>query len=167
MIFVNAIDEPVAKLGVAINVMLGFAMKPLIVSAVFGMLGSIVSILLRLSEFELATRRSRQFLLMTGFMLPFVGAIFASVTCALFASGIINFNFANGGQGTVGINNPYFYVVVGFLSGFSERFTRGLLGKAESSLTEVAVYSQTKSVESAPGRVVTVSQTADVVKSKS
>ena len=32
---------------------------------------------LQLSEFEVATRRSPQFLLMTGFMLPLVGAVFA------------------------------------------------------------------------------------------
>jgi len=72
------------------------------VAAIFGILGSVVSILLRLSEFEGATRRSRQFLGMTGAMLPLVGGIFACVTCALVASGIINFNFAAKNSGTTG-----------------------------------------------------------------
>jgi hypothetical protein len=109
-----------------------FITSPIVVSAFFGVLGSVVSILLRLSEFEKATRRSRQFLKMTGAMLPLVGAIFACVTCALFASGIINFSFATGDSGVRAIENPYFYVVIGFLSGFSERFTKGLLGSAET-----------------------------------
>jgi hypothetical protein len=107
---------------------------PFVIAIIFGVFGSVVSILLRLSEFEGATRKSRQFLMMTGAMLPLVGAIFGAVTCALFASGIINFQFANAGAPVNGIEGPYFWVVVGFLSGFSERFTRGLLGKAESAV---------------------------------
>lgn len=109
--------------------------SPLVISILFGILGSVVSILLRLSDFEGATRKSRQFLTLTGAMLPLVGGIFAAVTCALFASGIINFQFAGNSSAQQGIENPYFYVVIGFLSGFSERFTRGLLGTAESAVT--------------------------------
>lgn len=124
----------------------------IMIAAFFGVLGSVVSILLRLSEFEDATRRSRQFLAMTGFMLPLVGAIFACVTCALFASGIINFNFANPGAPAATIDNPFFYVVVGFLSGFSERFTRGLLGSAERTISREAVSRET----SGAGTVETV-----------
>ena len=63
------------------------------VASVFGMLGAVVSVLLRLSEFENAQRRSRQFLRMTGVVLPLVGVVFAIVTCALFASNLINFSF--------------------------------------------------------------------------
>ena len=109
--------------------------SPLVISVVFGILGSVVSILLRLSEFESAGRKSRQFLTMTGAILPLVGGIFAAVTYALFGSGIVNFQFANSaGEGALEIASPYFYMVVGFLSGFSERFTRGLLGKAETAV---------------------------------
>lgn len=108
---------------------------PFVIAIIFGVFGSVVSILLRLSEFEVATRKSRQFLMMTGAMLPLVGALFGAVTCALFASGIVNFQFANPGAAVTGIGNPYFYIVIGFLSGFSERFTRGLLGRAENGIT--------------------------------
>jgi hypothetical protein len=108
--------------------------SPVVVAATFGLLGAVVSVLLRLSEFEHATRRSRQFLRMTGVVLPFVGVVFASVTCALFASGIINFSFAVGSDRAPLLDNPYFFMVIGFLAGFSERFTRGLLGSAEKSL---------------------------------
>jgi hypothetical protein len=112
--------------------------KPIIVAIVFGLLGAVVSVLLRLSEFETATRRSRQFLLMTGIMLPIVGAVFASVTCALFASKIINFSFASESNQDALWKNSYFFIVIGFLSGFSERFTRGLLGTAENVVTRGA-----------------------------
>ena len=120
-----------STMNAAIKVYLGLWTSPLVISVVFGILGSVVSILLRLSEFEGARRRSRQFLTMTGAMLPLVGGIFGAVTCALFASGIVNFQFANAGAA---ISTPYFYVVIGFLSGFSERFTRGLLDTATPAI---------------------------------
>ncbi|MCR6630064.1 MAG: hypothetical protein NVV74_08420 [Magnetospirillum sp.] len=88
-----------------------------------------VSALLRLSEFEEAKRRSRQYLRLTGWVLPIIGATFAGVTFAMFKSGIVNFQ--PGGDG----GHTEFFMVIGFLSGFSERFTRGLLGAAETSLT--------------------------------
>ena len=112
--------------------------SPLIVASTFGMLGAAVSVLLRLSEFENATRRSRHFLRMTGVVLPFVGVVFASVICALFESGIVNVSSAVGSNSKI-----YFFIVIGFLSGFSERFTRGLLGTAERSLTTTLSEEQT------------------------
>lgn len=117
--------------------------SPLIVASTFGMLGAVVSVLLRLSEFENATRRSRQFLRMTGVVLPFVGVVFASVTCALFASGMINFTFAVGSDTTPLLKNTHFFIVIGFLSGFSERFTRGLLGTTAKSLMTTRSEEQT------------------------
>jgi hypothetical protein len=109
--------------------------SPLLVASTFGMLGAAVSVLLRLSEFEHATRRSRHFLRMTGVVLPFVGAVFASVTCAVFQAGIVNVSAAGGSTSASLLDNRSFFIVIGFLSGFSERFTRGLLGTAERSLT--------------------------------
>lgn len=101
-----------------------------VVSATFGLLGSLVSVLLRLSDFD-GSRRSRQFLLFTGGVLPIVGAVFATVVCAIFASKIV---------GTSLIPDPasgtpvsiYFYMVVGFVAGFSERFARNLVGYFET-----------------------------------
>jgi hypothetical protein len=132
--------------------------SPLVIAVTFGTLGSIVSILLRLSEFEVATRRSPQFLMMTGFMLPLVGAVFASVSCALFASGIINFDFAaTDHAGT--LSNPHFYIVIGFLSGFSERFTRGLLGRAEDLVT-AANKTEVKATDPSSGKSISVTRQA-------
>jgi hypothetical protein len=117
--------------------------SPVMVASIFGMLGAVVSVLLRLSEFEYARRRSRQFLRMTGVVLPLVGVVFASVTCALFTSGLINFSFAVGSERTPLLDNTYFFIVIGFLSGFSERFTRGLLGSTEQSLMTTRSEAQT------------------------
>ena len=89
------------------------------VTAIFGMLGAVVSVLLRLSEFENARQRSRQFLRMTGMVLPLVGVVFACVTWALFTSGLINFSFAVGSEQVPLAKNTSFFIVVGFLSGFS------------------------------------------------
>ena len=104
------------------------------VAGLFGVLGSIVSILLRLSDFAETKRKSRDFLFSTGFALPFVGLVFAWVTSALFSSHMINV----GMSGTLTETADYgfsFYIVIGFLSGFSERFTKGLLGATENTLT--------------------------------
>ena len=138
--------------------------SPLLIAVAFGMLGSVVSILLRLSEFEGATRRSRQFLMMTGVMLPLVGAIFASVTCALFASGIVNFNFAAEPGGPArAVSNPYFYIVVGFLSGFSERFTKGLLGTAEKALSSTTRV-EAENITTKEGSATTVTEVKRTVR---
>jgi len=101
--------------------------SPFLIAAIFGMLGAVVSVLVRLSDFENAQRRSRQFLRMNGVVLPLVGVVFACVTYALLTSDLISFSFPVK-------NNISFCIVLGFLSGFSERFTRGLLGSVEQSL---------------------------------
>lgn len=108
-----------------------YAGSSMSVAVFFGITGSAVSALLRLSDFEKNGRRSRRFLWVTGAVLPWVGAAFAAVTYALFASGIINFK-------PEGQDLSQFYIVIGFLAGFSERFTRGLLGAAENAVAGAA-----------------------------
>lgn len=105
----------------------------IVVSATFGLLGSLVSVLLRLSDFD-GSRRSRQFLLFAGGVLPVVGAIFATVVCAIFASGIVGTNLVAEPLGSAPAT-IFFYVVAGFVAGFSERFARGLVGVFESQAT--------------------------------
>lgn len=104
------------------------------VAAFYGLLGAVVSILLRIHEFD-RIRRSQQYLLMSGAVLPIVGVIFAVVACGIFASGLIS-SSAISGRAEIGV---YFYVVLGFLSGFSERFVRDLLGTIEGRVNGVKV----------------------------
>jgi hypothetical protein len=103
----------------------------ILVGTGFGILGSIVSLLLRLPEFEIMQGRSRQFLLLTGCTLPIVGGTFAAVISALFASHVISFSLSGTDPGTPDIR---LFFLIGFLSGFSERFSRGLLTSVENRL---------------------------------
>lgn len=101
-----------------------------LIAALCGMLGSVVSILLRIAEFESTRGRSKTFLELTGATLPLVGGAFGAVIAALLAANVVNISFGNVPGG-----NVWLYVVVGFLSGFSERFSRSFLNMAEGRLT--------------------------------
>jgi hypothetical protein len=90
----------------------------------FGCIGSVVSLLLRIGEFEGANVRSKAFLLLYGLTLPIVGGIFAAVLSALLDLGTIK----------IAGNSTQTYIIVGFLSGFSERFTRNILDFAEDRI---------------------------------
>ena len=85
--------------------------------------------LTRLPEFEILKGRSRTFLRALGVTQPIIGGIFAFVVWALFSAKIIDISV--GGASDL---STWFYVVIGFLAGFSERFTRNLLNVAESHL---------------------------------
>jgi hypothetical protein len=100
-----------------------------LVAGFFGALGSVVSILLRAKGYEAASLRSRPLLKLTGFCLPGVGTAFAFVVAALFTSGIVNLGFQPRDP-SLPVNYSFF-VVIGFLSGFSERFAQRLLGTVE------------------------------------
>jgi hypothetical protein len=95
-------------------------------AALFGCLGGVVSLLMRLAEFDKTKGRSKEFLMLSGGTQPLVGGIFAAVIAALFISEVIIIS---------GINQSpklWLFVVVGFISGFSERFTQRMLGVAEN-----------------------------------
>jgi len=136
------------------------AANPVCLAILFGLLGGVVSILLRITEFEVANQRqqrSKQFLLATGFVLPAVGAMFAAVACGVFASGLVSFAFAGESATTAKLReNVYFFVVIGFLAGFSERFMRGLLGRVEQG---VSASENKREIEAMPDRTVKGSQT--------
>jgi hypothetical protein len=99
------------------------------IASFFGFCGGIVSLLLRLPEFEVLKGKSREFLMAIGATQPIIGVFFAFVLGALFSAKIINISIG----GSSGLS-PWFFVVLGFLAGFSERFTKKLLNVAESHL---------------------------------
>ncbi len=97
------------------------------IGTLFGCLGGVVSLLLRLPDFEILKGKSRIFLKVFGGTQPLVGGIFGFVLGALISAKIINISV--GGSSDL---SPWLFVVLGFLAGFSERFTRNLLHVAES-----------------------------------
>jgi hypothetical protein len=76
-------------------------------------------------------KRSKEFMELTGATLPLVGGISAAVVGAIFSANVINLNAGTVVEGVHGLN-PWLYLVIGFLAGFSERFTRSVLSVAES-----------------------------------
>ena len=96
--------------------------------AVFGCVGGMISLLLRLPEFEILKNRSLV-LQAIGATQPFVGGVFAFVLLSLISAKIVNISVGGASEPTV-----WFYIVVGFLAGFSEKSTRGILKVAESHL---------------------------------
>jgi hypothetical protein len=100
----------------------------LVAACIFGAVGAIVSIVLRLSEFESLGERTRTFLVMTGALLPVVGATFALISYAIFSAKILEV-LTSGTSLTAADSGLYVAIVIGFVSGFSERFTRGMLDK--------------------------------------
>ena len=82
-----------------------------------GCFGSIVSFLGRLSDFDSKQVRSQRFLVTYGFTLPIIGGGFALVFAAALDAKII----------TIFANSLQLFIVIGFLAGFSERFTKSIL----------------------------------------
>jgi hypothetical protein len=99
------------------------------IATLLGCFGGMVSLLTRLPEFEILKGKSRTFLRALGGTQPIIGGIFALVVGALFSAKIINISVSGASD-----LSTWFYVVIGFLAGFSERFTRNLLNVAESHL---------------------------------
>jgi hypothetical protein len=98
-----------------------------LIGTFFGCWGGVVSLLLRLPDFEILKGKSRTFLRVSGGTQPVIGGIFAFVLGAVISAKIINISV--GGSSDL---SPWLFVVLGFLAGFSERFTRNLLHVAES-----------------------------------
>ena len=98
-----------------------------LIGTFFGCCGGVISLLLRLPDFESLKDKSRIFLRALGGTQPVIGGIFAFVLGALISAKIINISV--GGSSDL---SPWLFVVLGFLAGFSERFTRNLLHVAES-----------------------------------
>jgi hypothetical protein len=113
-----------------------------VLAPVFGILGSIVSIFFRLSEFETLAGKSRIFLMLTGAFLPITGSIFAVVIYATFQAGIFKLSVSD--VSITQSTDLKIAILVGFLCGFSERFARGTLEKIAGASAAAAPVPNTK-----------------------
>ncbi|MCP4374384.1 MAG: hypothetical protein GY797_40725 [Deltaproteobacteria bacterium] len=94
--------------------------------ALFGFFGSMASIMVRLKSFSNEKNRDPAILFFTGVCKPFVGLVFALVIFAMIEGGLIPI--------TVPENEFFFYIALGFISGFSERFAKDAVGIVEDNL---------------------------------
>lgn len=121
-----------------------------VVACIAGMFGSVVSLLLRISEFESTRGRSQMFLKLTGATLPIVGGIFGAFVASLFCAQIVNISIGENGF------SVWAFLVIGFLSGFSERFSRTFVQLAEKKFggaeqPQVSIAANATVSETEPG----------------
>lgn len=124
-------------------------LQNVLVAALCGMLGSVISILLRLSEFETTKGRSQMFLILTGATLPLVGGVFGAFVASLLSAKIINIGITGTDP-----TNVWLFVVLGFLSGFSERFSRGFITLAEDRLGGSGKIQDITKPQAQPGNAI-------------
>jgi len=60
-----------------------------VVAALFGCLGAVVSLLMRLAEFDKTRGKSKEFLILSGGTQPLVGGIFAAVVASIIVSEVV------------------------------------------------------------------------------
>ena len=97
-----------------------------------GAVGALVSVLSRMSSgdddrFSIDFEVGRPLLRTLGLYKPFVGSVFGVATYFLLAAGLLPTTAPAGTPG----HRLYFYGIIAFLAGFSERFTGVIFGKAE------------------------------------
>ena len=108
---------------------LGINVSMLIGVALAGALGSIVSIMVRLQDFISVNVKDPAVLFFTGFFKPIIGMSFAMFVFACLNAGILPLS--------VKVDTPaagYFFLALGFVSGFSERFAQDVASRAEKSI---------------------------------
>ena len=99
----------------------------LLLIATAGAVGGAVSIMVRLQEFEPLKKTDASILFLTGFFKPIIGTAFALFVFSALKSGWIP------------VNPPestwyYFFPALAFISGFSERFAKDMITRAEDKM---------------------------------
>lgn len=96
----------------------------IILFGVFGAAGSVVSIMVRIDEFN-RWPPDPSILFFTGLFKPIIGFFFAIFVLLVLNSGIVQISVAEARQ-------AYFFMAICFIAGFSERFARDIVAQTES-----------------------------------
>jgi hypothetical protein len=107
------------------------ANTPIVAGAAY--IGGVVSILGRLTAFSKLRDFDPAFLFLNALFKPFLGLIFGVFAYAVWQSGMLPLHEALTGEAT-----PHQLWVVGFLAGFSERFTNDLISRSEGLMAPPA-----------------------------
>lgn len=115
-------------IGLSFTHLWGSKVEALLLCTGAGSVGALVSVLSRMTlgdeRFSIDFEVGRPLLRRLGLYKPFVGSVFAVATYFLVAGGLLPTQTASG-------DPMFFYGIVGFLAGFSERFTGVIFGNAE------------------------------------
>ena len=108
---------------------MGFYAYKIGIVTIMGAFGSILSIMLRIQDFSGLRGAYASTLFFTGFLKPLIGSIFSLFVLSIISSEILPLNYEF-------INEKafYFYSTISFVAGFSERFARDLISKAEETI---------------------------------
>lgn len=96
--------------------------------AIFGAIGSIVSIMVRIHEFANLKGVDRSVLFFTGFFKPVIGTSFALFVFAVLSSGLLPLTIDTE-------KSHFFFAALSFIAGFSERFAQDIVSKAEKTIS--------------------------------
>lgn len=104
---------------------------PLLLTALTGGLGAIVSVLQRMTSGTLALEPDvgRRLLTIVGAVRPLLGALLGGILYVLLFGEVINLNPPNG------VPSNYWYAGLAFFAGFSERFAQDMLSLGAAPLS--------------------------------
>jgi hypothetical protein len=112
------------------EIMVGIFSDALFFVGIFGGLGSVVSIMVRLQEFENLHRVKKPVLFYTGLFKPTVGALFAIALYSMYKANVLVY------PGKFGPNEIWFFFLFSsFFAGFSERFATDIAKKYEDNVS--------------------------------
>jgi hypothetical protein len=114
------------------TLLFGLPLRTMLLVGLCGAIGSAVSMLTRLGDFEKQRGASRTSMMMLGFFKPVVGMYCALFTFALMKSGLLPL------QAKSPESEQYLHMAVCFLVGFSERFAQDMFTRAEEALSSAA-----------------------------
>ena len=95
---------------------------------VAGAVGSIVSMLVRIKDFDNEQAEHRAILFFTGFFKPVIGIASALFMAMILEAGLIPLGIANTDQ------RMFFYLALAFVAGFSERLASDIVTQAEAKV---------------------------------
>jgi hypothetical protein len=98
--------------------------------AIAGAVGSVVSIMIRIQDFESYKNSDPALLFFTGLFKPIIGTAFALFVYMTMNSGLIPITITT-------TNSQYFFMALGFVAGFSERFAKDIVTHTEEMIVAI------------------------------
>ena len=114
------------------TLLFGLPLRTLLLVGMCGAIGSAVSMLIRIGDFEKLRGASRASMMMLGFFKPVVGMYSAIFCYALMKSGLLPL------QAATPEAELYLYMAVCFLVGFSERLAQDMFARAEEGFSSAS-----------------------------